>query len=343
MTTFRFLFAAAFVLGLSGGAVAQQGWPTLGDLIDHGQDFTSAALGDLVDGKTIMLSLPPFGTIVSCEGEASPVINYDSGFSDTDTDSCEIVDSSICIGASDRKECFFVRKLPANNRLFFGFEMEDAAGEDEIDDMREMDAFVLAILPMDIRLLQNPVGEIDFGPVAFTLPEEAGFVLRDGNGFPLGLAFGELSYGGFRVNTEILGWPELLALPVNRSPEPGELDLAKAHLGNWEYGYRTRDLGGYAGSTYRLDHYEATRLELPGGHCVRIREDIGVEQSAEGFQIKPDQTAYFRQACIVPSAGSFFLVTTALNDPQDPDAIAGFEALSRTILDSLRLGFATQD
>lgn len=44
---------------------------------------------------------------------------------------------------------------------------------------------------MDARRLENPTGEIDFGPVAFSLPTTPKFTLREGDGFPLSLKFGK--------------------------------------------------------------------------------------------------------------------------------------------------------
>lgn len=207
--------------------------------------------------------------------------------------------------------------------------------------MKETPAVRLGTLPITADALRDPKELIDFGPVALTLPSETDFVVLQGSGFPLGLAFGDESYGGFRVNIEIVGWPDHYTLPVEaRTPGNTERELAAAQLSGWEDDYRNRDLGGYSGSAYEIRRYDAEQLDSVNGPCIRIREDIGVVQAEEGWQISPALTAYFRQACITPTGGAFLIVTTAIDDPETDEAIVSFEAISLAILDSMRLGYA---
>ena len=232
--------------------------------------------------------------------------------------------------------------MPGWEGLFLTFHYPtDEIPQDEADLLKATPAIRLGTMPVRPEALLNAEGLIDFGPVAFTLPKGAGLVLRQGSGFPLGLQFGETAYAGFRVNTEIIGWPDANSLPTAaRVPDASDYKAARSQVARWEADYRARDLGGVMGSGYKLTRYEATPLELPGGPCIRIREDIGVVQSDEGWRVSPSLTAYLRQACITPTGGAFLVVTAAVNEPANDDAVAAFEASSRAILDSLRLGFA---
>lgn len=342
---------AAIFACLAGPATAQGDWPTYGELFNLGQKLSDSELTSLFEGRSGIVSFSlggaTFGMIFSCEGEDSPIFEFDSGYGSLRTRSCEIGDSSICVGSSgDRQECYAIRRLDPDGPLYFGF-LPDASEQEEEEEIAEylsLSADILGFLPFDPRRLEHLTGEIDLGPVAFSIPDEFDFTFRQATAFPLGLAVGEMAFGGFRVNTEIVGWPDALSAPVEgRTPEPGDHDLARAHIAAWETSYRDRDLGGVMESEYELRRYEATPLEMPGGPCIRIREDIGVIQAEDGFDIQPALTAYFRQICIAPAGGALFLVTTALNDPEGVNDIADFEAMSLSILDSLRLGFSVDN
>ena len=352
MTRFEKLrFFAVFLACLAGSATAQDAWPTYGDLFDRGQKIQDAELSKLFEQWSGVVSFSlgagNFGILFKCEGNDTPVFEFDSGYAGLGYTRCEIADSTICIGSPDeQEECFEVRRMNPSGPLFFALPQDYAEplGEEELAEYLNRPADIFGFLPVDPRSLENPTGEIDLGPVAFTIPQAADFTFREAAAFPLGFAVGEASYGGFRVNFEIVGWPDSNSLPFgDRAPSPGDRDLARSQIEAWEASYRVRDLGGYMGGTYVLELYEATPLDLLGGPCIRIREEIAVKQGEGGFTIQPAVTTYFRQICVAPAGGVLFLVTTALNDPENEDAVAAFESLSISILDSLRLGFAIGD
>lgn len=340
---------AVLLACLSGPATAQGDWPTYGDLLDRGQkvpdDELSMLLGQRSGIISFSLGAANFGMLFKCEGNDSPVFQFDSALANLVYERCQIEDSTICFGSpDDREECYEVRRFSASGPLFLGFSPvgSEPLAEQELEEYLSQPAEILGLVPVDPLSLENPTGEIDLGPVAFSIPQAADFTFREAAAFPLGIAVGEASYGGFRVNLEIVGWPDTISLPFrDRTTSPDDRDLARSQIEAWEASYRVRDLGGYLGATYVLESYEATPLDLLGGPCIRIREEIVVEQGEDGFTIQPAATAYFRQICVAPSGGVLFLATTALNDPEDEETVAAFESLSTTILDSLRLGFAS--
>ena len=191
---------------------------------------------------------------------------------------------------------------------------------------------------MDARRLENPTGEIDFGPVAISLPAQPSFTLRGANGFPLSLKFGNGQKGGFLVNTQIVGWPDQTTMRFDpRDPEPDDQQQIDAQLAEWEEDYSNSE------SDEDRSVYETTRLDLPGGTCIRVREHIKGTEQTDGPEPALPEKAYFQQICVAPSVSAFFLITAELRRPESPEDVAEFEATSRRILDSLRLGFATNE
>jgi hypothetical protein len=328
-------------------ASAQQEWPSYWDVIEEGVPIPSHELKALLTGVSGVFEIGGYavgvGYAFNCREHDPIIVFFDNGMNNREQVDCVFDGSRFCFGSDTEGECMDVRTVPNWGGLFLTFEHDaEALSADDIEFLQDTPAIRLGMLPIKADSLLEAKGLIDFGPVAFTLPPEPGFVLRQGSGFPLGLAFGEEAYGGFRVNTEIVGWPEYFTLPVAaRTPQNADSELAQAQLVGWESAYRNRDLGGFMGSTYELARYESALLELPNGHCVRIREDIRVIKSEEAWEIKPSRTVYFRQACITPNGGAFLLITTALNDPENEDIVTVFEVTSLAILDSLRLGYVT--
>ncbi len=332
-----------------GTAGAQEQPPSHWDVLKEGVPIPSeklrADLADVAGVFDVGGHAAGMGYVFICREDDPIIWFFDNGSVRQEQGNCIVEGSRLCFGADTEGQCMELRTMPGWHGIFLTFERDaDALSADDIAFMKQAPAIRLGTLPIKADALLDASGLIDFGPVAFNLPSDADFVLRQGSGLPLGLAFGDKSHGGFRVNTEIVGWPNYYALPVKaRSPGNGERDLANAQLEGWEKGYRNRDLGGYFGSTYKLLRYGAEKVEIDNGPCIRIREDIGVVQAKEGWKISPALTAYFRQACITPSGGVFLLVTTAINDPETDEAVAEFEATSLAILNSLRLGYARSE
>ena len=339
---------AAILGGLASGAHAQGDWPTHWSLMDEGLAAAPGQVEALLSGRMGVFDIGGAATgagyVFTCGPGETVAVFFDNGFSAREQGGCVIEGSRICFGSDPDGDCFEVRFIPSDPTpyLTFAFDQNELEVED-IEFFGEIPAIRLGLLPASPDVLLDAKGLMDFGPVAFTLPESRGYGIRQGSGFPLGLTFGASDYGGFRVQTEILGWPDVYSLP-----EPGRLsdgidyETAKARLAAWEDGYRARDLGGLMGSTYEMVFYDARPLDLPQGPCVRIREDIGVVQAEGGIRINPSLTSYVRQACIDLEDGAFIVITTALNDPKGETGGRDFETASEEILDTIRLGYGSE-
>lgn len=347
------VWAGAFAC-LAGTADAQGDWPRVGYLLDEGAPLPEAKLAELLEGKTGILVLQVIsmatGRIFSCEGVDSASYGFVPPSNDLAVDArtepCEVEGSSICFDDPDLRFCVAVRRLPDYGLLFAGLRPDFLAfGETDIEYLRADPAQVLGIVPIDAHRLENPAGEIDFGPVAFSLPAKPAFTLRAGNGFRLGLEFGEGPEDGLRVNTQIIGWPDatsLLSDPRGQMPE--DQHQIDALLADWEENYRNRDLAEiYRDDDIRISVYEATQLDLSGGTCIRIREHITSAENTDGPEPKLPETAYFQQVCVTPTGGAHFLITAVLERPESLEDITDFESTSLEILDSLRLGFAPEE
>ncbi len=346
----RLICAGAFAC-LAGTAHAQEDWPTVGDLLDDGIPLADGELVELLDGKTgihvLQFTSALFGRIFMCEGLNSPSFGFTPPASswpvDGGSEPCDIEGSSICSSDPDGRFCIVIRRLPGYGLLFAGIQPDslgygDDLDEESNDDLRANYAQVLGIIPMDARRLENPTGEIDFGPVAISLPAEPSFTLREANGFPLSLKFGKGPIRGFRVNTQILGWPDQTSMRFDpRDPEPDDQEQIDALLAEWEEDYRNR------ASDDDRSVYETMHLDLPGGTCIRIREHFKTVEQTDGVEPGLPGTAYFQQVCVAPSVSAFVLVTADLRRPENPEEVTEFETVSREILDSLRLGFAANE
>jgi hypothetical protein len=343
---------AVFCAFLSGAANANADWPSHGDLLERGMPLPTGELSRLLEGNTAVVvftaGAAAFGRVFSCGGDASILFEFippaTSSAADPHKIFCEIVDSSICFGreGGDWRHCLAVRRVSDSEILFTGMLPSGPGGisDDEFTDLRESNAHVLGILPTDVRTFESPEGEIEFGPVAFSLPADPVFVLHAGAGLPLGLTFGEGRYGGIVVETRILGWPDAMAQnPAAQEPQPSDPDRAGTELAEWEERYRSRRLGNYMGDEQVASLYESTWLDFPAGPCVRIREHISIVPDTEESSPALPRSASLRQTCISPSSGAFLMVSADLKDPDNADELAAFEEVAGSILGSLRLGF----
>jgi len=269
----------------AGVAVAQEQPPSHWDVLEAGVPIPSQELKARLANVSGVFDIGGYaggaGYAFSCREDDPVIVFFDNGISGQEQGDCLVDGSRLCFGVDTDGECMELRTMLGWQGIFLTFERDSGAlSADDIAFLKETPAVWLGTLPIRADALLDAKGLIDFGPVAFTLPSEADFVLRQGSGFPLSLAFGDESYGGFRVNTEIVGWPDYYTLPVEaRTPGNTERELADAQLAGWEDGYRNRDLGGYLGSAYELRRYEAEKVDSDNGPCIRIREDIGVVQT----------------------------------------------------------------
>ena len=177
-----------------------------------------------------------------------------------------------------------------------------------------------------------------------TLPAEDGFALHEGQGSPLGLVFRE-EPSGFVVRTVVVGWPDPTAQrPAQRTVEPGDHDRAETELEEWVEDYRNAGHEkNFWGTGRHVQLYEATRLDFATGRCVRIRWHVSSSPEHAGTDREKLETAFLEQVCITPPGGAMLLVSTTIEGPLDAEDLAVYESKSREILDSIRLGFGSED
>lgn len=102
------------------------------------------------------------------------------------------------------------------------------------------------------------------------------------------------------MNTRIIGWPDQTTLRFDpREAEPEDQMQIDAQLAEWAEDCRNSD------PDEDRSTYETTRLDLPGGTCIRIREHLKGADQTDGPEPALPEEAYFQQICVTPSGGAF--------------------------------------
>ena len=327
---------------------AETVWPSVGTFYDNGVPLPSDELERILSENAAVLGFKAgassFGSIVNCQGADTRIIEYDSPGSSLEEGSCRVEGSSLCVKSQNAtdEECFEVRRLPGWRLLFFeiGSQIDEDLSDEEISQYRDQAVSALGLAPLDLEALAVAEGEIDIGPFSINLPEGLELALSDASGFPLGFSFGAM-FSGIGLTVEQAGWPDFYSIPSrDHVSDETTLEQAVRALSAWEEGYRNRDLGGgWMGTEYRLDAYEAVEVPTSNGACMRIHEIISVANTTGGFTVRPATSWYTRQICISPAVGMMAMVSMAWHDPPEEVPVDAVKAEAEAILNTIQLGW----